>query len=227
MILQWPWISSKITWHTQSRVVSLILTALNMTPLNQVQHVRFASFEWLNATVRMLVEKDADVNALRGQYGNALYAASSGGHKEIARMLVEKGADVNAQGGECGNTLQAASWRGYEEIAQMLVEKGADVNVCRNFFIRHRRLSPQLSSESRRSQKKSSRFQVRLWRVAASSTILPPCLPVLHSPHSPHSPPQNGRHGRKWIGLAVDITIGSGVEAGPLQQRLFVVPYKE
>ena len=43
----------------------------------------------------MLVEKGADVNAQGGRYGNALQAASSGGHKETAQMLVEKGADVN------------------------------------------------------------------------------------------------------------------------------------
>jgi ankyrin repeat protein len=33
------------------------------------------------------------------QYGNALQAASSGGHEAIVKLLLEKGADVNAQGG--------------------------------------------------------------------------------------------------------------------------------
>ncbi|KAK3898311.1 hypothetical protein C8A05DRAFT_47327 [Staphylotrichum tortipilum] len=44
----------------------------------------------LNATAWMLLEKDADVNAQGGLYGNALLAASSGGNKEIAKMLLEK-----------------------------------------------------------------------------------------------------------------------------------------
>ncbi len=88
-----------------------------------------ASSKGLNATVRTLLEKGADVNAQGGEYGNALQAASFGGHKEVAKMLVKKGADVNIQGGLYGNALQAASSRGHKEVAKMLLEKGADVNA--------------------------------------------------------------------------------------------------
>jgi ankyrin repeat protein len=45
------------------------------------------------------LRRGADVNAQGGQYGNALQAASNGGHKEIVKLLLERGADVNAQGG--------------------------------------------------------------------------------------------------------------------------------
>ncbi|KAI9146775.1 Ankyrin repeat domain-containing protein [Paramyrothecium foliicola] len=62
-------------------------------------------------------------------HGNALYAASAGGHLETAKLLLEKGADINAQGGEYGNALQAASARGHLEIAKLLLEKGADINT--------------------------------------------------------------------------------------------------
>ncbi|KAH8690400.1 hypothetical protein GQ44DRAFT_720264 [Phaeosphaeriaceae sp. PMI808] len=50
--------------------------------------------------VRMLLEKDADVNAQGGEYGTALRAASWGGHDTVVRMLLEKNADVNE--GNCG-----------------------------------------------------------------------------------------------------------------------------
>ncbi|KAK8851752.1 ankyrin repeat-containing domain protein [Apiospora arundinis] len=80
-------------------------------------------------STRELLEKGADVNAQGGQYGNALQAASSRGHKEIVQALLEKGAVVNAQGGRYGNALQAASSRGHKEIVQALLEKGADVNA--------------------------------------------------------------------------------------------------
>ena len=33
-------------------------------------------------------------------HGNALQAASRGGHEAVVRLLLDKGADVNAQGGE-------------------------------------------------------------------------------------------------------------------------------
>ncbi|KAH8659525.1 Pfs, NACHT and ankyrin domain protein, partial [Ilyonectria robusta] len=74
-------------------------------------------------------EIGADINAQGGWYGNALLAASDGGHEEIVKLLLEKGADINAQGGWYGNTLQAASDGGHEEIVKLLLEKGADINA--------------------------------------------------------------------------------------------------
>jgi ankyrin repeat protein len=38
-----------------------------------------------------------------GDYGNALQAASTGGHEAIVKLLIEKGADVNVQGEYYGN----------------------------------------------------------------------------------------------------------------------------
>jgi ankyrin repeat protein len=49
--------------------------------------------------VTLLLEKGADVNAQGGYFGNALQAASSGGHDSVVTLLLDKGADVNAQGG--------------------------------------------------------------------------------------------------------------------------------
>ena len=76
-----------------------------------------------------LLEKGADVNAQGGNYGNALQAASSGGHEVIVKLLLEEGADVNAQGGHYGNALQAASSGGHEVIVKLLLEKSADINA--------------------------------------------------------------------------------------------------
>jgi ankyrin repeat protein len=44
----------------------------------------------------MLLDQGADVNAQGGEYGNALYAVSDGGYKEVVQMLLDQGADVNA-----------------------------------------------------------------------------------------------------------------------------------
>jgi len=48
----------------------------------------------------MLLDKGAEVNAQGGRYGNALQAASEGGHEKVIQMLLDKSAEVNAQGGE-------------------------------------------------------------------------------------------------------------------------------
>ncbi|PZC88995.1 multiple ankyrin repeat protein single kh domain protein, partial [Pyrenophora tritici-repentis] len=83
----------------------------------------------LGTITRLLLEQGADVNAQGGVYGNALQAASAGGHEQVVKMLLDKGADVNAQGGEYGNALQAASAKGQEQVVKMLLDKGANVNA--------------------------------------------------------------------------------------------------
>jgi ankyrin repeat protein len=67
----------------------------------------------------------AEVNARDGYHGNALQAASDGGHEAVIRLLFDKGAEVNAQGGCHGNALQEASSGGHEAVVKMLVAWGA------------------------------------------------------------------------------------------------------
>jgi ankyrin repeat protein len=83
-----------------------------------------------DAIVKLLLENGAKVNAQGGQYGNALQAASWGGHKQIVRLLLDKGANVNAYvDGEYSNALQAASWGGNEQVVRLLLDEGADFNA--------------------------------------------------------------------------------------------------
>jgi ankyrin repeat protein len=63
--------------------------------------------------MQLLLKHGADVNAQGGDYGNALYAAYSGGYDKIVQLLLEHGADVNAQGGDDRNALYAACSRGH------------------------------------------------------------------------------------------------------------------
>jgi ankyrin repeat protein len=46
--------------------------------------------------VQELLNKNADVNAQDGRYGNALQAAACNGHQEIMTLLLDKNVDVNA-----------------------------------------------------------------------------------------------------------------------------------
>ncbi|KAF7985911.1 hypothetical protein HWV62_43816 [Athelia sp. TMB] len=89
----------------------------------------YASSVGVEGVVQQLLKSGEDVDARGGRFGNALRAASYGGHLEIVKLLLEKGADVNLQGGELGNALQAASYRGHYEIARLLLEKGAHPNA--------------------------------------------------------------------------------------------------
>ncbi|KAH8598562.1 hypothetical protein B0O99DRAFT_567007, partial [Bisporella sp. PMI_857] len=91
--------------------------------------IYYASLGGLKDVVRCLIERDNDINAQGGWYGNALQAASAEGHENIVQMLLDKGADVNAQGGYYGNALYAASDRGHENIVHMLLDKSTDANA--------------------------------------------------------------------------------------------------
>ncbi|EXK77499.1 hypothetical protein FOQG_17796 [Fusarium oxysporum f. sp. raphani 54005] len=94
----------------------------------------YACLAGLTGAARDLMTEGADVNARGGGYGNALQAASYGGHLQIVQILLHKGADVNVQGGRYGNALQAASSEGHLEIVQTLLDKGANVNAQRGEY---------------------------------------------------------------------------------------------
>ncbi|KAF2866229.1 ankyrin repeat-containing domain protein [Massariosphaeria phaeospora] len=90
----------------------------------------YASLFGLRKIVKLLVDKNVDVNAQGGFYGNALQAASAKGHKQVVKLLLEKNADFNAWDGYYDhNALQAASWEGHEQIVKLLLERNADVNA--------------------------------------------------------------------------------------------------
>src|ERR1700722_13688907 len=94
----------------------------------------YVSLSGLSEVCNMILRRTGDINAQGGLYGNALQAASCGGHEAVIQLLLENGADVNAQGGRYGNALQAASYRGHAAVIQLLLENGADVNAQGGFY---------------------------------------------------------------------------------------------
>ncbi|KAJ3884830.1 ankyrin repeat-containing domain protein [Lentinula edodes] len=102
---------------------------INMTGGKYGNALHAASFSGHKATVKLLLERGADVNVQGGKYGNALQAASHAGDEAVVKLLLEEGANVNAQGGEYGSALQAAAYRENEAIVKLLLENSADLNV--------------------------------------------------------------------------------------------------
>ena len=76
-------------------------------------------------TVELLLSNGANVNAQSGKYGNALQAASAGGHFIIVELLLSNGADVKATGGPHGTALKAAKHFGHQEVVKLLQSRGA------------------------------------------------------------------------------------------------------
>ena len=86
------------------------------------------------STLRLLIEKGANVNADNGNPRTALHLASANGHKAIAELLIEKGADIHAKQFSYGTALHTAAETGQKAIVELLIEKGADVNVQSGYY---------------------------------------------------------------------------------------------
>ncbi len=96
---------------------------------NVILPLYYASLTGLPVTVKLLIEKSANVNAQGGHCGNALQAASYKGFEDVVQILLNSNVDVNALGGRYLHALQAASVAGHQWIVQILLDKGADINV--------------------------------------------------------------------------------------------------
>lgn len=96
---------------------------------NFILPLYYASLRGLPVSVKMLIEKGANVNAQGGHFGNAIQAASYKGFEDVVQILLNNDVDVNALGGQYLHALQAASVAGHERIVQMLLDRGGDINV--------------------------------------------------------------------------------------------------
>jgi len=81
--------------------------------------------------MRLLLEKDANVDAPEGASGNTvLHYASLDGQMEFIDLLLEHDADVTAENKHGWTPLHRAALRGRVDVAGRLLEKGAEVNAA-------------------------------------------------------------------------------------------------
>ena len=77
----------------------------------------------------MLLDRGADVNAQGGHYGNALQAASIGGHEKVVQMLLMPGRMSMLKEDTMAMHCRRHQSGGHEKVVQMLLDAGADVNA--------------------------------------------------------------------------------------------------
>ena len=81
------------------------------------------------AVVRLLLEKNADINTQGGEYGSALQAASAGVMVQLWGCSWKRMRTSTCSGGRYGSALQVASASGYVAVVRLLLENDADVNA--------------------------------------------------------------------------------------------------
>ncbi|KAF7975367.1 hypothetical protein HWV62_9693 [Athelia sp. TMB] len=86
------------------------------------------SLEGIEATLRLLLRRGANVNAQDGDGRTALWYASHLGVESMVELLLEHGADANLRG-EDGSALLQAVFNKHEAIARLLLQRGADANT--------------------------------------------------------------------------------------------------
>lgn len=83
----------------------------------------------LGKITELLLDQGADVNAQGGVVGNALMAASDGGHMVVAELMINAGANVNSIHEVWGSPLCLAAEKRHEAMVKLLIDAGADINA--------------------------------------------------------------------------------------------------
>lgn len=86
-----------------------------------------------SATVKMLIDRGAEIGKADKSGMNALNAAASAGDFESVRLLIAKGADAAMQPPAGGTALHYAAGNRHVPMIRLLLERGAKVDAAGNF----------------------------------------------------------------------------------------------
>jgi ankyrin repeat protein len=96
---------------------------------NGVTPLMEASWYGREEAVKLLISRNADVNALSARGGTALMEASFKGYTGVAKILIDSGARVNARNDNGVTALMWAASKGYPETVKLLIRAKADVRL--------------------------------------------------------------------------------------------------
>ena len=94
-------------------------------------HTALMSAAWKGhlEVVKLLLERNADVNIQDKLGRTALISAAWKNYLEVVELLLERNSDVNIQTVSGQTALIIAAWRNYLEVAKLLLERNSDVNI--------------------------------------------------------------------------------------------------
>jgi ankyrin repeat protein len=84
-------------------------------------------------TVRVLLERGADIEARDSDNWTPLHVACAWGHLAVTRLLLDAGADMNVRDNDGHAPLNVACIFHNARIIRLLLERGVDVNIRDNW----------------------------------------------------------------------------------------------
>jgi ankyrin repeat protein len=81
---------------------------------------------------KLLLARNAEVNARTNESATPLHYAADAGHKDVAELLLVHGAEVNAKTDAGWTPLHQAAKNGSKDMAQLLLVHGAKINAMGN-----------------------------------------------------------------------------------------------
>ena len=93
------------------------------------QALEYACIQGNVDTLKELIQKGADVNAVDEDSTNMLTVAVYEGNLEIVKVLIEHGADVNKTDDEGNSALHAVAQHAHLDIVNVLIRSNADLNA--------------------------------------------------------------------------------------------------
>ncbi|KAM6494777.1 Ankyrin repeat-containing domain protein [Amanita muscaria] len=91
--------------------------------------LHFASYFGHTDVIKLLLKRNAYVDARNAVTGTPLHAACYSGRLDAVQLLLESGADVNLSGGQAGTALRAALHNGDIKTRTLLSQYGAIINM--------------------------------------------------------------------------------------------------
>ncbi|HZM01881.1 MAG TPA: ankyrin repeat domain-containing protein [Candidatus Saccharimonadales bacterium] len=98
-------------------------------PLDATEQLLNAARSGDMETLKLLLNKGADVNAKDTNGTTALMGAVMTGRTDAAKLLLDKGADINAKDYSVGTPLMIAAYQGNASMVKLLLDNDADINT--------------------------------------------------------------------------------------------------
>lgn len=106
-----------------------LYTGLLYYQTEPAERLRRAAFEGQADTMKLVLNKGADVNTKMADNWTALMWAANRGHLDVVKLLLDNRADINAKTENGSTALTLAALYGHTEVVKLLLGRGADINV--------------------------------------------------------------------------------------------------